>query len=156
MCRQRQLCNLDNDDFGYHQITVERPLRLSFQVTTERIAALKEEGAFQKLAASKKKGKEAQNEIVEGQKLQQQVITMLGGMDFSTVDKSRAKFEARLMKSAEKADLKLYRLYREEGGFQVFPAVVRRHVLVEVYGSRCQGLSPLSQYWKFGGNLGCL
>ena len=27
----------DNQDFGYHKITVERPLRLSFQVTPERV-----------------------------------------------------------------------------------------------------------------------
>ena len=27
----------DNEDFGYRQITVERPLRLAFQVTPERI-----------------------------------------------------------------------------------------------------------------------
>ncbi|MFM2432429.1 MAG: type restriction enzyme protein, partial [Cyanobacteriota bacterium] len=27
----------DNDDFGYHKIVVERPLRLAFQVTVERV-----------------------------------------------------------------------------------------------------------------------
>ena len=58
----------DNADFGYHQITVERPLRLAFQVTPERIDAFKLEAAFQKLATSKKKGKEGQQEIEEGQK----------------------------------------------------------------------------------------
>jgi type I restriction enzyme M protein len=30
----------DNDDFGYWKITVERPLRLSFQITDEKIATL--------------------------------------------------------------------------------------------------------------------
>ena len=39
----------DNDDFGYHRITVERPLRRNFQVTSERLDKLKEENAFQKL-----------------------------------------------------------------------------------------------------------
>jgi type I restriction enzyme M protein len=53
----------DNSDFGYRQVTVERPLRLAFQVTPERIAVLKEEGAFQKLATSKKKGKDGQREV---------------------------------------------------------------------------------------------
>jgi type I restriction enzyme M protein len=38
----------DNDDFGYRRITIERPLRLAFEVTAERLAALKEEKAFQK------------------------------------------------------------------------------------------------------------
>jgi len=28
----------DNEDFGYHKITVDRPLRLTFQVTPERVA----------------------------------------------------------------------------------------------------------------------
>lgn len=34
----------DNDDFGYRRIVVERPLRLSFQASAERIAQLKAEG----------------------------------------------------------------------------------------------------------------
>jgi type I restriction enzyme M protein len=97
----------DNSDFGYHQITVERPLRLAFQVTPECIAALKEEGAFQKLATSKKKGKEGQREIEAGQVLQQQIITMLESMDATVVDKKRPKFEARLAKALDKAGLKL-------------------------------------------------
>jgi type I restriction enzyme M protein len=36
----------DNDDFGYRQITVERPLRLRFEVTEERIAALRADPAI--------------------------------------------------------------------------------------------------------------
>lgn len=36
-------------DFAYRQIMIERPLRLNFQVSDERIARLKEEKAFQKL-----------------------------------------------------------------------------------------------------------
>lgn len=42
----------DNGDFGYRQITVERPLRLRFTVTPEGIMALRASGAFQKLAES--------------------------------------------------------------------------------------------------------
>lgn len=38
----------DNDDFGYHKITVERPLRLNFQATEERIARLKVQTNFRK------------------------------------------------------------------------------------------------------------
>jgi type I restriction enzyme M protein len=47
----------DNEDFGYRQITVERPLRLSFQLTNERIDAFKAEAGFLKLATSKKASK---------------------------------------------------------------------------------------------------
>lgn len=39
----------ENEDFGYHKITVERPLQLNFQASDERIELLKEEPAFQKL-----------------------------------------------------------------------------------------------------------
>jgi type I restriction enzyme M protein len=97
----------DNSDFGYRQITVERPLRLSFQVTPERIELLKEETAFQKLATTKKKGKDGQREIEEGKKLQQQIVAMLRGMVGPTVDKNRPVFEARLAKAVDKADVKL-------------------------------------------------
>ncbi len=97
----------DNSDFGFHQITIERPLRLAFQVTPERIAALKEEPAFQKLATSKKKGREDQREIEAGQLLQQQLITMLEAMVPFQVDKSRPKFEVRLAKALDNADVKL-------------------------------------------------
>ena len=45
----------DNEDFGYHKITVERPLRLNFQATEDRIERVKEESAFKNLATSKKK-----------------------------------------------------------------------------------------------------
>ncbi|MFN8633567.1 MAG: class I SAM-dependent DNA methyltransferase [Chloroflexota bacterium] len=40
----------DNEDFGYRKITVERPLRLSFAATPERIARLWEQKAFRELA----------------------------------------------------------------------------------------------------------
>jgi len=97
----------DREDFGYRQITVERPLRLSFQVTAERIATLKEEAAFLKLATSKKKGKEGQKEIAEGEKLQQDVLAMLEGVAGPAVDLNRSDFEKRLEKARSKADVKL-------------------------------------------------
>ena len=42
--------------FGFRKITVERPLRLDFQTSPERIARLDEERAFANLAVSRKKG----------------------------------------------------------------------------------------------------
>ena len=39
--------------FGFRRVTVERPLRLSFQASPERIARLREERAFQNLTKSK-------------------------------------------------------------------------------------------------------
>jgi type I restriction enzyme M protein len=46
----------DNQDFGFHRITVERPLKLNFQASPERIARLDDERAWQNLVTSKKKG----------------------------------------------------------------------------------------------------
>src|SRR2546429_1890568 len=45
----------DATDFGYRKITVERPLRLSFQASLERIARLQQQKGFPDLATSKKK-----------------------------------------------------------------------------------------------------
>lgn len=64
----------DNDDFGYHKITVERPLRLNFQATTERIARLKDQTSFRNLASSKKKNETIQQQEIEAGKVRQQEI----------------------------------------------------------------------------------
>jgi len=97
----------DNTDFGYSQITVERPLKLAFQVTAERIETLKEEGAFQKLATSKKKGREGQHEIEAGQALQLEIERMLNAIDSSIVDKSRPAFEGRFASAIDQAGIKI-------------------------------------------------
>ena len=52
--------------FGFRKITVERPLKLNFQASPERIALLEEERAFQSLAKSKKKGAAGEKEMAEG------------------------------------------------------------------------------------------
>lgn len=68
----------DNEDFGYHKITVERPLRLNFQASLERIARLEHESAFMNLATSAKKDAAARMaEIAAGEKRQQQIRDLL-------------------------------------------------------------------------------
>jgi type I restriction enzyme M protein len=42
-----------NEDFGYRRITVERPLKLRFELTDETLAALEESKPVQKLANAK-------------------------------------------------------------------------------------------------------
>jgi type I restriction enzyme M protein len=69
----------DNADFGFHKITVERPLRLNFQVSAERIARLGEETAFANLASSGKKNEAARREDIAAGKARQQVIRDLLG-----------------------------------------------------------------------------
>ncbi len=64
----------DNADFGFHKITVERPLRLNFQATPERIARLESERAFVNLATSKKKNEKTRLEEIEAGKGRQDQI----------------------------------------------------------------------------------
>jgi type I restriction enzyme M protein len=67
----------DNADFGYHKITVERPLRLNFQATEERIARLEKESGFKNLATSNKKNEKARLEEIEQGKERQEKIREL-------------------------------------------------------------------------------
>lgn len=68
----------DNIDFGFNKITVERPLRLNFQVNEERINRLDDLKGFNNIATSKKKNETVrQQEIESGLKRQQAIKTML-------------------------------------------------------------------------------
>ncbi len=67
----------DNGDFGYRKVTVERPLRLNFAATPERIARLEDEKAFQNLAASRKRAGPAHDDEVAAGLVRQQAIREL-------------------------------------------------------------------------------
>jgi type I restriction enzyme M protein len=67
----------DNEDFGFNKITVERPLRLNFQATAERIARLDEESGFKSLASSTKKNEEQRLKEIEAGKARQKAIREL-------------------------------------------------------------------------------
>lgn len=86
----------DNDDFGYHKITVERPLKLNFQATAERIARLADQASFRSLASSSKKNEIVrQQEIEAGKARQQQIRDLLAAFaehHGDTLFKDRKKF----------------------------------------------------------------
>ena len=64
--------------FGFRKITVERPLRLNFQASPERLARLEDESAFQNLGVSKKRDAWAKSvEEADGRALQQAIRAML-------------------------------------------------------------------------------
>jgi type I restriction enzyme M protein len=95
--RQRIVSKIfDNEDFGYHKITVERPLRLNFQASVERIARLEEESGFKNLATSAKKDPAVrQQEIEAGSKRQEQIrelLRALGKKSGQRLYKERKKF----------------------------------------------------------------
>ena len=67
-----------NEDFGYRKVTVERPLRLNFAATEERIARIDDERAFQNLAKSKKRAGPAHDaEVAAGQGRQEAIRGLL-------------------------------------------------------------------------------
>ena len=69
---------LDNADFGFHKITVERPMRLNFHVTRERTKRLEAERAFVRLAASNKKIETARlEEVAAGEDRQNAIRELL-------------------------------------------------------------------------------
>ena len=99
----------ENREFGFLKVTVERPLRMNFEATPERIAKLDGQRAFSNLATSKKRKDTAaaEREIDEGRKQQEAIraaLTTLGGngryMD-------REVFEADVGDAAKRAGLKI-------------------------------------------------
>lgn len=98
----------DNEDFGYHKITVERPLRLNFQASAERIARLDEENGFANLVKSQKKREEDRlKEIEEGKKRQGQIRKFLKKMDSAKIYKDRKEFLRDLQELDRKNDVRL-------------------------------------------------
>ncbi len=71
-----------NDAFGYRRITVERPLRLNFQTTPERIAKVLEEKPIQRLDDD----------------VRDQLADALGAMDASALHRNREQFTKLLKK----------------------------------------------------------
>ncbi len=94
-------------DFGYRKITVERPLRLNFAVSAERLARLREHPAFVALATSRKQNaQERAAEEAGGHALQARILAMLATLG-ATRYLSRAQFEQDLERASRAASLKL-------------------------------------------------
>lgn len=92
--------------FGFRKIAVERPLRLNFQASPERIARIEEEKGFQALAQSKKKGAAGAREAAEGRAFQESIRRGLRGLP-ATLFKDRGAFENVLDDAAKQAGLRL-------------------------------------------------
>ena len=99
----------DNHEFGYLKVTVERPLRMNFAASAERIARLDDLTAFANLAVSKKRKdtKAAKQEVAEGEALQDKIRALLATLGKKGLYKDWAAFEADLLKVAKKAEVKL-------------------------------------------------
>ena len=89
----------DTTDFMYRRVQVERPLKLNFCNSSERIERLKGTKAFVNLATSKKKDPEAKaKEEAEGKALQQSILNALQSIPSDLV-KDRDVFEGILDRS---------------------------------------------------------
>ncbi|MDP2007974.1 MAG: class I SAM-dependent DNA methyltransferase [Rubrivivax sp.] len=102
-----------NPEFGYLKVTVERPLRLNFAVTDERLARVQQLGAFTNLAVSRKRKNKAAavEEVLVGQAAQAAILEVLQAMkpDYAAgqLVKDRALFDAELSAAFVAADLSL-------------------------------------------------
>ena len=100
----------DNREFGYLKIIVERPLRLNFTVTEERIERFKESSHFINLAISRKRKDKGtiQKEELAGKAAQEVILNVLNGMkpDFSDgqLVKDRKSFDKQLSTAFKKAE----------------------------------------------------
>ncbi len=113
----------DNEDFGYHKITVERPLRLNFQASRDRLDRLDHDKAFRNLASSKKKDPVAKaREIQEGEARQHAIKGILAKLDRETVYKDRAVF------------LKALRALCKREGVRLAPAEMK--IILSALGER--------------------
>ena len=108
----------DNEDFGFHKIVIERPLRLNFQASLERIARLETEPAFAKLAISSKKDETVRRREIEAGKCRQKEIRQL---------------------LAEFAAVHRETLYKKREAFCSRPAPTRRHCWRPAECERAQG-----------------
>ena len=100
-----------NEDFGYCKVTVERPLRLNFAATEERIARIEDERPFQNLARSKKRPGPAHDaDVAEGQARQEAIRGMLRHLPRATggeILRDREAFRAALQDTCRAAGLRL-------------------------------------------------
>jgi len=85
---------------------VERPLRLNFQASEERIARLDDQTAFANLAKSRKRGEAGEREKKEGRALQKAIKTALESMS-DDLYKDREAFAAELDAAMEGAGINL-------------------------------------------------
>jgi type I restriction enzyme M protein len=123
----------DNSDFGYWRITVERPLRLNFAVTPERLERVQATSAFVSLAEGTKpgRGRKAAKHTAEGNgqasqttmfddgkeepaeaenpghDQQRAILSMLKSLATLGVIKNREEFSKKLKKAIQARDLVL-------------------------------------------------
>lgn len=96
-----------NTAFGYRKVTIERPLRLNFQASPERIAQLEQAKGFENLAVSKKKDPaERAADVAAGRQQQKAILELLKALPNKLI-KDRAKFVPVFEAAVKKSGLRL-------------------------------------------------
>ncbi len=135
----------DNEDFGFHKITVERPLRLNFQASEERIARIEDETTFVNLAKSKKKQEAARRkEIAAGEQRQQELRDFLARLATTTegqLYRDRTAFEKALKAHEKSAGEKLVAVERKA----ILSALSERDEAAEICRDKKGNPEPDSQ-----------
>ena len=102
----KQVKIFNTTDFAYRQITIQRPLRLKFDITDEAIVRLREHKDFSNDVPSKKTGERGNAENKAWQELRAAIYDVLQGMRGQKLT-SRAKFIEKLESGLKKCDLKI-------------------------------------------------
>ena len=100
----------ENRGFGFLKVTVERPLRMNFEATPERIAKLDDQTSFANLAKSKKRkdAAAAEREMEVGRKHQEAIRAALATLEDKGRYMDRATFEADMHKAAKCTGIKIH------------------------------------------------
>lgn len=100
-----------NEEFGYRKITVERPLRLNFAATPDRIARIEDQTDFRNLAKSRKRPGPARDaDIAAGQEKQENIRNLLQTLARATggsVIRQREEFLSILTAEGKTAGIRL-------------------------------------------------
>jgi len=104
----------DVEDFKYTKVTVERPLRLSYEITDKKINDLKEHPKFIDIATTKKKEKvAAAADIAKGKAIQDNILKAVESFKGEERQTSDSQFfkdmEAALDSKVNKTLIKLFR-----------------------------------------------
>ncbi|MGX1745815.1 MULTISPECIES: type I restriction-modification system subunit M [unclassified Brevundimonas] len=120
----------ENREFGFLKVTVERPLRMNFEATPERITRLDDQSAFANLASSKKRkdDKAAAREIEDGEAQQAAIRAMLTTLEGNGRYLDREAFDADLTRAAKEADLKIAASIKKA----IFAALGERDIAAEI------------------------
>ena len=97
---------LPTSTFGFRKVTIERPLRLNFQATPERIARLEGQAAFRKLAETKARDTVGREAVKSGRAQQRAILAMLRRFP-DRLYKDRDAFNEELAEATDRARIKL-------------------------------------------------